>query len=290
MLYSSREISMSFPLMINSTHYVTNNTYKVNLPTTLDLDKFGCSMGSGYVYNSWYNINATPLNNNTFQLTIPTSGASVVKTIVLPDGAYNISTLNSYLQYYLIQNGYYITNNTTGLNTYYASFQLSPSAYGVQFIATAMPTSLPAGYTSGGMTFPSSANQSYQLTVLSTNNFYKIIGFSAGTYPSVPTISALGYTYLSNLIPNVQPINAIQMRLSCLYNPFSSNSQLLHIFNTKGTAVGESIDISPVQLQFVPCRGMHSSLTLQFFDQNGQPLNMLDPNITVKLIFTRLLE
>ncbi len=278
---------MSFPVIINSTNYIGHNQFRISLPTTIDLNDYEVAVGSSFLYYSWYNINGSTLNNNKFTLTIPTSTTPLVLNIVIPDGLYQIKDLNNYLQYVLIQNGLYITNNTTSVNTYYAAFALSPTSYAVQFNTTALPTSLPSGYTSGGMTFPVSANQSYQLTVLSTNNLKDILGMSAGTYPSSATISGSTYTYNSDYTPNVSPISAIQMRLSCCYNPFSANSQLIHVFASNGATVGSTIDASPIQLQYVPTIGSHRELTLSFYDQLGRVLQLLDPNIIVKLIFRR---
>jgi len=277
---------MSFPIIINNTNVVNSNTFKVNLASTIDLNDFNVGVGQAFIYYSWYNINSNPLNNNKFTLTIPTSGASVTTTLTIPDGAYNISDLNNYLQYWLIAGGYYIVNNTSGLNTYYASFVISPTAYSVQFITTPMPTSLPSGYTSGGMTFPGSSDQHYQLTVLSTNNFKDIIGYNAGTYPTAAT-NVGTYTKDSNYTPNVNPVSTVQMRLSCVYNPFSSNSQLLHCFTNNDSSIGQLIDASPNTIQMVPCNGSHRELTLSFYDQNGYILNILDPNILIKLVFER---
>lgn len=277
---------MSFPIIINSTNYVSSNTYKVQLSSTIDLNNYSVSVGSAFIYYSWYNINSSPLNNNKYTLTIPRSGGSDTLNITIPDGAYNITDLNNQLQYQLIAGGYYITNNTSGLNTYYCTFQISPTSYAVQFITYAMPTSLPAGYTSGGMSFSASANQHYQLTIASTNNFKDIIGFNAGTYPTSAT-NVGTQTKSSDYTPNVNPISAVQMRLSCVYNPFSSNSQLIHVFTNKGASIGEVIDASPIQLQYVPCIGAHRELTLTFYDQNGYILNILDSNLVIKLVFKK---
>ena len=277
---------MSFPIIINSNNYVSGNTYKVSLSSTIDLNDYSVSVGSAYIYYSWYNINSSPLNNNKYTLTIPRNGGSDTLNIVIPDGAYNISDLNNQLQYQLIQGGYYITNNTTNINTYYAAFQVSPTSYAVQFITQPMPTALPAGFTSGGMTFPVSANQHYQLTIPSTSNFKDIIGFNAGTYP-VSATNAGTQTKSSDYTPNVNPISVVQMRLSCVYNPFSSNSQLIHVFNNGGAAIGSLIDASPINLQFVPCIGAHRELTLSFYDQNGSIVNILDPNLVIKLVFQK---
>lgn len=258
----------------------------MQLASTIDLNNFSVSVGQAYIYYSWYNINSSPLNNNIFQLTVPTSTTPLSLTLTIPDGAYNITDLNNYLQYYLISQGLYITNTASGVNTYYASFAISPTSYAVQFTTTPLPSLLPVGFTSGGMTFPGSANQHYQLTVLSTNNFKDIIGFNAGTYPTAAT-NVGTQTKTSDYTPNVNPVSAVQMRLSCVYNSFSSNSQLIHVFTSGGASIGEIINASPIQLQFVPCIGSHREITLQFFDQNGNILNILDSNLVIKLVFKK---
>lgn len=281
-------MSGEYPIVISNQNLVPGslNQFRYSFPNTRDLQDYFCSLGSGYLYYSWYNISSA-LNNNKFQLVFPTGASSTTYTITLPDGAYNVSTLNAYLQYWFISNNLYITNNTSGQNTYYASFQLSSQSYQIQFISTAMPTSTPTGYTNAGITWPTTSQQAPQLIVLSTNNFKDFLGFSAGTYPSSSTISDSTYTYASDYVPNVNSINTIQMRLSCLYNEFSTNSNLLHVFNNKGASIGQLIDISPLNYNFVPCQGSQKDITLSFYTQDGLPLQLIDPNITIKLLFRK---
>lgn len=275
---------MSFPILINSTNYVNNNTYRVELSNTVDLSDFSVSVGQAYLYYSWFNISAE-LNNNRYRLTFPTSGGNITEDIVIPDGLYNITDLNNHLQFWFISKGYYLINDITGYYTYYASWQVSSTSYKVQLITTPLPTSLPANFTSGSMTFPVISNQHPQITILA-NAFTDIIGFNQGIYPSTQTNVSNITTEGAN-IPNVSPISAIQMRLSCCYNIFSSNSTLLHVFNSQGASAGSAINASPIQLQFVPCIGSHKVITLTFYDQLGRVLNMLDRNILVKLIFKK---
>lgn len=53
-----------------------------------------------------------------------------------------------------------IFNSTTGTITYYMQFVENPTAYRVQLISYALPTSLPAGSTNGGgITFPTVSRQ-----------------------------------------------------------------------------------------------------------------------------------
>lgn len=277
---------MSFPIVINSTNWTSANTYKVALATNFNLNDYEVGVGQAFIYYSWYNINSYPLNNNKFTLTIPRNGGSDTLNITIPDGAYNISDLNNFLQYTLIQSGYYITSTSTGLNTYYAAFSVNPTSYKIDFTTTPLPTSLPAGFTSGGMTFPGAINQHYQITILSDNNFKDIIGFNSGIYPTVPTNIGV-QTKSSDYIPNVNPISSVQMRLSCVSNPFSSNNTLIHTFTVAGSSIGQIANVSPSFEQYVPCQGSHRELTLSFYDQLGNVLNILDKNNLIKLIFRK---
>lgn len=276
---------MSFPILISADNHAGGNRYQVDLPTSVNLQNFDVAVDSMFMYYSWYNISAAN-RNNSFSLTIPSKGTF---NIVLPDGAYNISTLNSYLQFWFIANGFFITNNATGVNTYYAAFQISPQSYKVQFITTALPTSTPAGFTAGSgfATWPGTANQSIQLTLTSAQLLSVIIGFAPGTFPAVPTIAGSVSTIESTLVPNVNPNFAIQVRLSCVYNTFSSNSTLLHVFSNNASSIGALVDASPMTPSFVPCQGYHSQLALTIHDQSGNPLEFLDKNVAIKLLFKK---
>jgi hypothetical protein len=94
----------------------------------------------------------------------------------------------------------------------------------------------------------------------------------------------------SNLVPNENPIYAIQCRLSCLHNTFSSNSQLLHVFTYGGVDFGNLIDASPKFIQSVPCSGSHKDIYISLFDENGNILNLIDPNILIKLSFKQKIK
>lgn len=278
-----------FPVLISSVNRKNDNTYELDLPNTIDLNNYEVAVGSAYIYYSWYNINSYPLNNNSFKIIVPGLGT---ETITIPNGAYNITDLNNYLQYWFLQNDLYITNETSGENTYYASFQISPTSYSVQLITYLIPGSLPTGYKSAGVNMDNAFSNSVglknmQIIISSNNNFKDILGFNSGTYPSSATGNGEIYTKNSDYTPNVNPINAVQMRLSCCYNEFSSNTTLLHVFSNNDAAVGELINASPNFVQYVPCIGSHKQLTLSFYDQSGNILNILDPNLVIKLIFKK---
>lgn len=293
---------MAQPIVINSTHYKSNdNTFTVPLASNTDLNDYQVSIGTGYVYYSWYNISAAR-NNNKFSLIIPNAATTTTVNYVIPDGAYNIDTLQTWLEKQLVSAGYYLryagdaTNVTNGAvrqsNIYPCKFQVNPATYSIQFIAISLPRTADLvapsynGYVTGGFTLPTSANKSAQLIVNASDSFGSIIGYAAGTFGTGTASNT--ETTESTLIPNVNPSSTIEMRLSCVSNQLSQNSQLLHIFTNKNARLGELIDISPVELSFIPCQGQHRELTLTFYDNTGAAIKMLDHNITIKLVFRKI--
>lgn len=274
---------MASPILITRENLIAQNQFKITFPTTTNLSEYECALSSGYVYFSWFSISSA-LNNNKFELKIPTLAGHDTKILTIPDGSYNISDLDNYLKFWFIENGYYITEDATGENVYYASFNLSPTDYSVNFTTTPLPTSLPADYTSGGMTFPTTAKH-IQLTIYSDNDFKDIVGYNAGQYPNSATHSGF-YTKTSDYVPQVNPINAVQVRLSCLYNPLSFNNQLLTLF-TNTARFGSLINIADNESHFVDCNGWHKEVILSFYDQKGRPLGLIDPNVAIKLLFRK---
>ena len=153
---------MSFTLVLNSqnTFGTGNNTYKYNfiqgnfvIPPDSEV-----MVANVQIPYSFYNITAA-YNNNQFQFSFPTgSSGYITSTITIPDGFYTTTSLNYYLQQWMISNGYYLIN---GL----------------------VPTSLPNGYTapSNWAGYPSVSRCPY-ITILN-NNFGTFLGFTAGGYP-----------------------------------------------------------------------------------------------------------
>ena len=177
---------MSFTLVLNSqnTFGTGNNTYKYNfiqgnfvIPPDSEV-----MVANVQIPYSFYNITAA-YNNNQFQFSFPTgSSGYTTSTITIPDGFYTTTSLNYYLQQWMISNGYYLINGS-GQNIYYYSIQYNSYQYGNQLLSYLVPTSLPNGYTAPAnwAGYPSVSRCPY-ITILN-NNFGTFLGFTAGGYP-----------------------------------------------------------------------------------------------------------
>ena len=187
---------MSFTLVINSknTFGSGNNCYKYdfiqgnfNIPPDSEV-----MVANVQIPYSFYNITQA-YNNNSFQFSFPkSSNTYTTTTITIPDGFYTTTSLNYYLQQWMISNGYYLVNGS-GQNVYYYTIQYNSYQYGNQILAYLVPTSLPAGFSYpsgynastifGGNGFPTISRTPY-MTILN-NDFGTFLGFSAGNYPNV---------------------------------------------------------------------------------------------------------
>ena len=186
---------MSFTLVLNSKNSFGqgNNTYKYdfiqgnfNIPPDSEV-----MIANVQIPYSFYNISQA-YNNNSFQFSFPSGSSTfVTSTITIPDGFYTTTSLNYYLQQYMISNGYYLVNSA-GQNVYYYTIQYNSYQYGNQLLGYLVPTSLPAGHSYpagytistifGGNGFPTVSRTPY-ITILN-NNFGTFLGYTAGNYPN----------------------------------------------------------------------------------------------------------
>lgn len=273
-----------FPIILNKSHYVGGSTFEYQFGTSVEMGTVEVALGSAALFYSWRNITSAK-NNNTFRIVHPTSTAVVVLTLTIPDGGYEIADLNNYLRWYLISNGYFIQNTASGDQTVYCEFRVNPSTYSVEFVSYPLPTSLPSGFTAGSaITFPSTS-RGPQL-MIDNANFGRIIGFEVATYPSTaPTVIT---TVASTLTPVLSDVNNVVVTLDSSSNPFAPNSKVISAISYAGVAYGRLITYAPNELSFVPQQqGFRQTLRIQLTDQNLQPIQLIDTDVTIILILRR---
>jgi hypothetical protein len=274
---------MSFPIMLNINNQVSTHQYKYTFSRPVDLSKFEIALGSVSMFYSWKAITAAR-GNNKFRIVWPTGATTQTFTITLPDGTYTASDLNAYLQYWSIQNNLYYINSTTGQYKYFISCDENPSAYALQF--TMLPYVAQAGYTAAaGALAVSTSGYTPQLQILDsgTNSFSAIVGLSQATYPSA--LQTAIYSVSSNLVPTIDPVASVIMGVSNLSNPIASNNQVLHSFTSAGVGFGGLITTSQGQgLAFTPLQGTTNELMVSFYDQSMLPLQIIDPNLCIRLL------
>jgi len=226
------------------------------------------------IYYSWDNINST---NNTFTYTWIDS---TINTVTIPSGFYTIQDINSFFQSTLITNTHYLVDSA-GDYVYYLEFVENAQLYGIQFNSYPVPTSLPSGYTKpGSWSFPGTASTP-RITISSVNTFSNIIGFNAGTYPSVTQTT--NYSKISDSTPQITPIQSLILTCSLIDNPLSIPNNIMYCFSPNVT-FGSLIQINPNSPIFNNIKdGFYQNLVITIYDQNFQEITIKDSNIVILL-------
>jgi len=205
-------------LIVNSSNVVpnTNNSvYKYNFPAgNVEFVKGQkLALGSIQMFYSTFNITASQGNNQFSYVWV--DGREI--TITIPDGFYEISTLNDFLHFVMVQQGHYLLD-TAGNYYYFITMVINASTY--QIDVNCFPISLAtypvATYTIGTYTASTITTSSPTTPVywsrptspitpmfrVLANNFRNIIGFSAGYYPQ----GATGYASTTPTTPLAQAV------------------------------------------------------------------------------------
>ena len=299
-----------FIIVLNQSNIVQNglnSTLVYKFPNSIKLTDKYIAVSSINMFYSWFNITAA-LGNNILYFQWDSAGA--VYTITIPDGLYEISQINHYLQFWFILNGFYYID-TNGTNVYMAEVILNTTRYAVQlntfynYDAGSLPVnlSLPAS-------FPGYPAQRQNPVIIFPSNFNAIVGYTAGfssnpnpysiAYPTsgsyqppVPSTKAQNYvaksnigtlSYLSNLAPQVQPNSNVLFSLSNINSPYSQPSSVLYSISP---SVGVGAQISEVPPNYCWVKlvdGTYSQLTLSLLGNNLQPLTLQDDNMTILLV------
>ena len=292
-------------LIINSSNLVKdgqNNKLIYKFPNSVLFKDNYISLSQAQMYYSWFNITQQYSNNYFSYVWLDNTGAPTTYTINIPDGLYEITTLNALLQYSFIQNGHYLVNGS-GENVYYAEFEINPSRYAVQINTFLFPTALPAGWTNpAGIVFPLANSFNPQLTIPS--NLNKILGYTAGFTTDlnlnntfVPPVSnyvsklANGtISYISTSAPNVQPNSSVIISISNIDNAYAQPTGTCYSI-VPTVAIGEVINEKPVNYiwnRLIP--GTYNELKVSILGTDLTPIQLQDPNMTFVFVIKDAME
>ena len=284
-------------IVLNSTNIVPdgqNNKLVYKFPNSVQFKDNYITFASASMYYSWFNI-TTALQNNTFSYNwIDGAGIATTYTIVIPDGLYEVSTLNKLLQFNMIQNGHYLVN-AAGDYVYYAEFLVNPARYAVEINTFLFPTALPVGWTNpAAVPFPP---QSFNPIITLPAKINAVLGFVAGfatnqnlnnayVPPVSPYVSKLvngTLSYISTVAPNLQPNSSLLFSLSNIDNAYAQPSSILYTL-TPNVAVGEIINEKPPNFLWTKLiNGTYNELRLTILGTDLSPITINDPSITIVL-------
>jgi hypothetical protein len=285
-------------LVLNSTNLINdgqNNKLVYKFPNSVFFKDSYIALASAQMYYSWFNI-TNNLRNNTFSYNwINGAGVATTYTITVPDGIYEISTLNQLLQFTFINNGHYLVNSG-GQNVYYAEFSVNPSRYAVEISTFLFPTALPLGWTNpAAVPFPP---QSFNPIITLPTKINEIFGYIAGFATDqnlnnafVPPVSnyvsklANGtISYISTVAPNVQPNSSVLINISNIDNAYAQPSGILYTI-VPTVAIGENIIEKPSNFIWNKLiAGTYNEIRLNILGTDLSPLIVNDPSMTFILV------
>lgn len=304
-------------IVLNQTNLVqdgNNNTLVYKFPNSVTFSNSEIAVSQITMYYSWFNI-SNNLRNNFFTFNwINAAGTNnyTTYTIYIPDGLYEISDINNYLQFVCLNANSLTTTfisptppapfylvDSAGDNVYYAEFIVNPTAYGIQLNTYNVPIALPAGWTNpGGTLLPA---QTFNPVITTPTTFNAIVGFSAsfssdqnqnnaGANPGTTTAYKIGstYSYLSTITPQVQPNANLLVAITNIDNNYANPSSIIYSL-APSVAIGELIVEKPPEFNFNKLlRGTYNELRLQFLGTDLAPVTIKDPNMTVLLVIRDL--
>lgn len=242
--------------------------------------------------------------------------------ITIPDGFYDLSTLNSFLQFNMIQNGHYMID-TQGRYVYFLQLINNVTSYRVQVNSYTVPQSQP-GYISvvgSGVHFTGPNVGLWptpKLMVIDKNtgntNMFVYFGFSEPTpvlsgspplpvYPNIryvpladrPSGTYMSTSVLAELSPMETTVHSICLTCNMIDNPIRSTA--LHPVSTFvvttqniGVPFGTDISNSNFFTTWIPLLGGQTiqSLKFQLLDQEGSSVVLQDPDTNIELLITDL--
>lgn len=132
-----------------------NNTFEFKFTRAIHTtNTTRMSVANFSVPYSWFNITAA-LGNNQYEyiwydgaVTVPAESGTAF-TVTMPDGYYDTSTLNAYLQFTMIKNGHYMIDDN-GNYVYFLEFVNNTTQYRTQINSYKLPgLPLPTGWIKG---------------------------------------------------------------------------------------------------------------------------------------------
>ena len=273
---------MSSNIVINSSHWNKNQKkfiFPLRIPQKFENKQVG--LGAISLYNQFFNI-SKDLNNNSITL-IWINGTSYSYTI--PDGYYSVPDINFFFQNKMLKDKLYLVpNSSTNKAVYYCELVVDANLYKIQINTYAVPNSALA--LENGLSLPKNASWSLPSNPISpqisfNSSFGKLIGYSAGTYPS--TILSIDNQALSDITPEISVVSCIILRCNLINNVFINPTDCLNAIPIKGE-FGDLMDVSGGFILYSDIStNQFNQIEISLTDQNGNSLELRDPDCTIIL-------
>jgi hypothetical protein len=275
-------------LILNSTNIIANSgnsKFLYKFPSTATFKECLIGVASISQFFSTYNVNQSNYNNSTYSY-IWFDGLTY--NVNMPNGYYSSADLLSYLESVMVSNKHYMLT-TTGQFVYFLSFNINQTYYSDQLyaylldttIATTNNWTLPIGATWTIPTVPTVSQINF-----GSGNFCLLLGFAVNyIWPATQTGFTTTQTTLSTTAPQINPYNSFLVYCSLVYNNTTNPTNLIYSYTPQDVAFGAIQLYQPPYIGFNKINsGSYNEFTLEFRDQNFNPVQFQDPQTTIILL------
>ena len=302
-------IIVNWPLGVRTTILAAAaTTVSPTLPTPVypqsgTLDNGVNTTSLGNIHTSTQILNLT----NPTALTRPTAYKCLI-----PDGRYTVGDINGILQNFMYNNGLYYIEASTGNILYYIEI-VRNSKYSVDINSTTIPfdditgaftkafngptTSITWKNLAPTITFPAAlgvalgfqGSKFYSPTSYVSPDTQTLVSNTTAPIlfqiPPTP-FNTISQTFSNNTYPQMSNTTTIIMGCS-LVNQFgiAPNQNSMASVAVSDTQFGWPIIYQPQIPEFLPIQNnSHSEISIYFYDQDGSPITIIDPDILITLV------
>ena len=298
-------------VVFNSNNFVIENNKLTNqlryqFPVATDFSKKQVGISSISLYNSFFNVQ-TQYFNNTILITMPyymsfISGNNT-GTLILNDGYYSVENINTLIENFCIENGYYAIQNNSPIfffqmqdNAIQYKIELdfylvqqsgnSSSLFTIPLNAAGIPfySIITTGLTMDG-NFPQFGSIGTLTPMINFNDeFGSLIGFnnaSTGINMYPPTNPPSKFQYLSNTTPSLNIITSLIITCNLVNNTLAIPNNVLGSIAISVPSGAYLSQQSP-QISFSDCNQSQAYyIQITLWDQNLKPVYLNDNDILI---------
>ena len=265
----------------NITDTTKNSTFEYEFPNSVNFKDMEIALINASLYYSWFNI-SDELSNRTFSYQYVVGVTPITRTVTLDEGLYEISDINSALQFDFIAAGLYLIDSN-GDNVYYAEFLVNSVKNSIDINTYAVPQVLPSGFTapSNWVGYPTTT---YNVNIQMAANFNNIVGYASDFETGLDSGGGTTLSFNSSKSPNVNPNSSVLVEIDIIDNPFGVPSNIIYAI-VPNVGVGSLIYVSPSEYSYNSIKnGIYNKLRLRLLNKDTlNPLTIQDGEITIIL-------
>ena len=291
---------MSSNIVLNKNNIVnqTNNKLVYEFPSDVTFGEHDTVAVSHLnIYFSWFNITAKN-NNNFFQYKwFDMNGdLTVIVDVTIKDGFYSINDLYEYIQSVMVSNGHYLETLDGSSYIYFVEFITNATYYSTEVRLSSVSANMNFGAGVAPYTDYCKAPTTWtvpntymcpEVIIPTTNRFGEMLGFHSKTLTKDLTAQPSSndkYSFLNDFSPNMLFASSYIITCTLVDNDFGKPNNVLYSFTIPpNVGFGDLITTASDLIWSKIKPGRYRQFTIQIYDQDFNPLEILDGNILMVL-------